>query len=131
MTGTGSEADSLREEFRRRVSASSLRSVAREAGLNHATAWKLLRGAAPRPSTLAKLRAWHEGHRLALPEEEALETMLGRLPEPARAATGKMIRTVLRLRYEEAGLGIPAWLQSATSRSRFWKVRRKGAKVVR
>ena len=117
MTGTGSEAEFLREEFRRHAAAASLRSVAREAGLNHATAWKLLRGAAPRPPTLAKLRAWHAGHRLALPEEEALETT-GRLPEPARAATGEMIRTVLRLRYQEAGLGLPEWLRAAARQSR-------------
>lgn len=106
----------LREALSRRRTATSLRVVAAEVGLNATTVLQLLRGSVrPRPTTLHKLRAWYAGQPAHAPEQAALDTLLGRIPHgPHRARAAEMVRTALRLGYEAAGLRVPGWMRRRT-----------------
>lgn len=113
----GVSLDTLKEALARKRAASSLRKVAAEVGVNATTVMQLLRGSVePRPTTLRKLRAWYAGQPTEAPEEVALYTLLSRIPDgPERARSAELVRTVLRLGCESAGVRVPAWLRRRTA----------------
>ena len=110
--------DTLREALSRRQTATSMRTVAAEVGVNATTVLQLLRGSVqPRPTTLHKLRSWYAGQPpVHASDQAAFDTLLARIPEgPERARAAELVRTALRLGCEAAGIRVPGWLRRRTA----------------
>ena len=83
--------------------------------MNATTVLKILRGTVqPQPTTLYKMRSWYERQSLPAPQQAALDTVLGRIPDgPVRAQAAELVRAVVRLGSESAGLR-PGWVRRPT-----------------
>lgn len=112
--------DAIRELARDRAELASLRHVAPVIGLGHSTLHNFLTGAAPHPRVRRLLGLWYlretgaEGaEEVALrPYASSLDTLLGEMPESARAGTAGEVLDVLGRAYAASGAIYPAWLQA-------------------
>jgi hypothetical protein len=95
--------DVLRESVRRAVAASSLRTVAAQAGLTHRTVGKFLGGTPPQEKTLRKLREWYVRHAADTPDlsketrAAALAILLDGVPEKDRPSVEKAVLELIRM----------------------------------
>lgn len=92
------DLDRILAELEAEIDRRSLRAVARAVGMSPSGLVKVLAGSRPYRQTLNKLRSWQQRHLAgeSLTEEnQALETLLQRVPEHRRARARQQIRRIL------------------------------------
>jgi DNA repair protein RadC len=111
----GVPLDELRERLTDRIEESSLRSVARSAGVGRTTLFQFVHGLTERPHIRVRrlLALWYLKDQKR-PDEHvvALRGMLAGITDPAlnRAAEASLLGAIAEL-YGQAGVPIPAWVE--------------------
>lgn len=106
--------EAIRERVRHAVDQSTVREVARRAGVSHVTLLRLLAGEGSiRGSTLKQLEEWLErpGEREAVGRlRRDLKRLLGALPAAVVRRTERELAALIRRAYNATGVEPPEWV---------------------